>query len=176
MLLAARHILGPVAGVGLLVVKEPADAELLGCCAVPAGPVARAGSLVAKDAVEPVAVLSALWRIHFWPRLAVDIVGVVALADKPKPSISSKYKTVGAALKEALTLVAVVVEVTSRLVADGLCPRLAGFLANKTSGSPGSWSVAIVGIGSRLERLTFGGRSKSGGWRTRLRLSPYALA
>ena len=89
--LAAAHVLGPVAGVGLLVVKEPANAELLGCRAwreqgenvdlgaksppwtrlayrlgiltVPAGPVARAGSLVAKDAVEPVAVLSALWRI-----------------------------------------------------------------------------------------------------------------
>ena len=31
MLLAAGHILGPVAGVGLLVVKEPANAELLSC-------------------------------------------------------------------------------------------------------------------------------------------------
>jgi len=116
MLLAAGYILGPVAGVGLLVVKEPANAELLGCCAVPAGPVARAGSLVAKDAVEPVAVLSALWRIHFWPPLAVDIVRVVALANEAKPSIPSVYKTVGTALKEALALVAVVVEVTSRLV------------------------------------------------------------
>jgi len=73
---------------------------------------------VAKDAVEPVAVLSALWRIHFWPPLAVDIVGVVALADKSKPSIASIYETVGATLKEALALVAVVVEVTSRLVSD----------------------------------------------------------
>lgn len=106
---------------------------------------------MAKDAVEPVAVLSALWRIHFWPPLAVDIVGVVALADKSKPSIASKYEAVGAALKEALTLIAVVVEVTSRLVPNRLCPRLAGFLANKTSGCPVPWSVAIVGIGSRLE-------------------------
>ena len=48
--------------------------------------------------------------------MAVDIVGVVAFADKPKSSVSSIYKTVGAALKEALTLVAVVVEVTSRFV------------------------------------------------------------
>jgi len=63
MLLASGNILGPVTGVGLLVVKEAADAELLRRCAIPAGPVARAGSLVAKDAVEPVAVLSALWRI-----------------------------------------------------------------------------------------------------------------
>ena len=36
---------------------------LLVILTIPAGPVARAGSLVAKDAVEPVAVLSALWRI-----------------------------------------------------------------------------------------------------------------
>jgi len=63
MFLAARHILGPVAGMGLLVVKESSNAELLCCCPVPAGPVARAGSLVAEDAIEPVAVLSALWRI-----------------------------------------------------------------------------------------------------------------
>ena len=33
MLLAAGHILGPVAGVGLLVVKQPANAELLRRCA-----------------------------------------------------------------------------------------------------------------------------------------------
>ena len=114
---------------------------------------------------------------HFWPPLAVDIVRVVALANEAKPSIPSVYKTVGTALKEALTLVAVVVEVTSRLVPNRLCPRLAGFLANKTSGCPVPWSVAIVGIGSRLERLTFWGRGKSGRWwGARLRFSPYALA
>ena len=33
MLLAAGHILGPVAGVGLLVVQQPTNAELLSCCA-----------------------------------------------------------------------------------------------------------------------------------------------
>ena len=33
MLLAAGNILGPVAGVGLLVVQQPTNAELLGCCA-----------------------------------------------------------------------------------------------------------------------------------------------
>ena len=32
MFLAARHILGPVAGMGLLVVKESSNAELLCCC------------------------------------------------------------------------------------------------------------------------------------------------
>ena len=66
MFLAASNILRPVAGVGLLVVEQSTNAELLGGRSVPAGPVARAGSLVAKDAVEPVAVLSALWRI--WGR------------------------------------------------------------------------------------------------------------
>ena len=33
VLLAAGHILGPVAGVGLLVVQQPTNAELLSCCA-----------------------------------------------------------------------------------------------------------------------------------------------
>ena len=60
MLLAAGHILGPVAGVGLLVVEQPADTELLRGGAVPAGPVASAGRLVAEYSVQPVAVLRAL--------------------------------------------------------------------------------------------------------------------
>ena len=59
VLLAADYVLGPVAGVGVLVVEEAADAELLGGGAVPAGPVPGAGGLVAEDAVQPVAVLSA---------------------------------------------------------------------------------------------------------------------
>lgn len=57
MLLASGDVLGPVAGVSLLVVEEAADAELLSGGAVPAGPVAGAGGLVPEDAVEPVAVL-----------------------------------------------------------------------------------------------------------------------
>lgn len=57
MLLASSDVLGPVAGVSLLVVEEAADAELLSGGAVPAGPVAGAGGLVPEDAVEPVAVL-----------------------------------------------------------------------------------------------------------------------
>lgn len=39
MFLAAIDILGPVAGVGVLVVEKASNAELLGGCAVPAGPV-----------------------------------------------------------------------------------------------------------------------------------------
>lgn len=55
---------------------------------------------------------------HFRPPLAVDVVGVVALADQTKASISSVDKTIGTALKETLALVAVIVEITCRLVAD----------------------------------------------------------
>jgi hypothetical protein len=63
MLLASSDVLGPVAGVRLLVVEQPADAELLGGSAVPAGPVPGAGGLVAEDAVQVVAVLSLLGRV-----------------------------------------------------------------------------------------------------------------
>ena len=56
MLLAAGHVLGPVARVGLLVVKQTADTELFGMRAVPAGPVSGARCLVAEDAVQPVTV------------------------------------------------------------------------------------------------------------------------
>ena len=63
MLLAAGHVLGPVAGVGLLVVEEATDAKLLRGRPVPAGPVAGARRLVPEDAVQPVAVLGALRRI-----------------------------------------------------------------------------------------------------------------
>ena len=46
--------------------KHSLSDPIYGLLTVPAGPVARAGSLVAEDAIEPVAVLSALWRI--WGR------------------------------------------------------------------------------------------------------------
>lgn len=57
MLLATLDVLRPVAAVGVLVVQQPADAQLLGGRSVPARPVPGAGRLVAKDAVQPVAVL-----------------------------------------------------------------------------------------------------------------------
>jgi len=63
MFLASGHVLGPVAGVSLLVVEEAADAELLSGRPVPAGPVPGAGRLVPEDAVQPVAVLRALGGI-----------------------------------------------------------------------------------------------------------------
>ena len=46
--------------------KHSLSDPLYGRLTVPARPVACAGSLVAEDAIEPVAVLSALWRI--WGR------------------------------------------------------------------------------------------------------------
>lgn len=63
MLLAASDVLWPVAGVGVLTVEQTPDAELFGGSAVPAGPVAGAGGLVAEDAVEPVAVLRGDGRV-----------------------------------------------------------------------------------------------------------------
>lgn len=63
MLLTAVHILRPVAGVCVLVVEQAADTQLLGGGPVPAGPVARARGLVPEDAVQPVAMLRADWRI-----------------------------------------------------------------------------------------------------------------
>lgn len=54
MFLAAVNILGPIAAVCIFVVQQAADAQLLGSCAIPAGPVACARCLVAKYAIQPV--------------------------------------------------------------------------------------------------------------------------
>lgn len=59
VLLAAAHVLRPVAGMGLLVVKQAPDAKLLGGRSVPACPVAGARGFMSENAVEPVAVLGA---------------------------------------------------------------------------------------------------------------------
>ena len=63
MFLATVDVVGPVAGVGVFVVEETTNAELLRGSSVPAGPVPRAGRLVAEDAVEPVTVLCADWAV-----------------------------------------------------------------------------------------------------------------
>ena len=63
VLLAAGHVLWPVAGVGLLIVEQAADTKLFRSRPVPAGPVAGAGRLVTEDPVQPVTVLRALGRI-----------------------------------------------------------------------------------------------------------------
>merc|ERR1719384_1993948 len=77
MFLAASNILRPVAGVGLLVVEQSTNAELLGGRSVPAGPVASAGGLVAEDSVQPVTVLGALGGISSFSVIAVDVVRIV---------------------------------------------------------------------------------------------------
>lgn len=58
MFLATLDVLGPVAGVRVLVVQESANAQLLGGRTVPAGPVPGARSLVTEYAVQPVTVVS----------------------------------------------------------------------------------------------------------------------
>lgn len=57
MFLAASDVLWPVTSMGILAVEQTADTELLGGCAVPAGPVAGAGRLVAENTVEPFTVI-----------------------------------------------------------------------------------------------------------------------
>lgn len=72
VLLTSLDVLGPIAGPGPFVVEQTAYAELLGGGAVPAGPVPSAGSLVAEDPVQPVAVLGRNRRIRL--AFAVTIV------------------------------------------------------------------------------------------------------
>ena len=57
MFLTPIDILGPVTGVGVLIVQQTTDAQLFSGGSIPAGPVPRAGRLVAEDAVQPVTVL-----------------------------------------------------------------------------------------------------------------------
>jgi hypothetical protein len=148
MFLAAGHVLGPVTGVGLLVVEEASDAELLSGRPVPASPVAGARGLVTKDAVQPVAVFSALRRISSLSALAVDIVRVVAVSEEPEPSLASVIEPVGAAGQEALSLVTLVVEVALILVPHCLGAGLAGVAASQPQ-APAiiTWSASEVVIG-----------------------------
>jgi len=132
MFLAASHVLRPVAGVGLLVVEQPADTELLRGGAVPAGPVASAGRLVAEYSVQPVAVLRALRGISSFSVIAVHVVGIVAGAEEAECSTSVVHEAVGAGLDEALVSEALVVKVTLTLVRHILGSRSA---AVRTTGA-----------------------------------------
>lgn len=73
MLLTTVNVLRPVTRVGVLIVQKPSDAKLLRGGAVPAGPVPGAGGLVAKDTVQPVAVLRADWGIY----LSLRVLAVI---------------------------------------------------------------------------------------------------
>ncbi len=72
--LTSANILGPIAGMGFLVVEEPADAELLGGGPVPTSPVSGAGGLVPEDPVEPVAVLGVARWIWNKKKVQVDTI------------------------------------------------------------------------------------------------------
>jgi len=95
----------------LLVVEKSSYAELFGGRAVPAGPVPSAGCLVAKDTVQPVAVLRALGWISVPNTL--HIVRIVADTNESRPSIVLVHESVGTPLLKSLPLVALVVHVTA---------------------------------------------------------------
>lgn len=63
MLLAAVYVFRPVARMRPFVVEQTADAQLLGCGAIPTGPVTGTGRFVAEYAVQPVAVFRADWSV-----------------------------------------------------------------------------------------------------------------
>jgi hypothetical protein len=131
MFLATSNILWPVTGVGLLVVQQATNTELFSGCSVPARPVPGAASLVAENSVQPVTVLGALGRISFRSAGTVHIVRIVTAVNKAEPAIGIVNKSVGTGLQESLALVAVIVQVTGRLVGGVLCIAvLAGLLAN----------------------------------------------
>jgi len=153
MFLAAGNVLRPVTGVSLLVVEQPTDTELLGGGAVPAGPVAGAGGLVAEYSVEPVTVLSALGGISSFSLIAVDVVRIVAGTQETEGSTSVIHETVGTGLDEALVSVALVVQVTLALVGSGLHSGPAALSSNRAQAArPRSSGVAfeIVGVGVPL--------------------------
>jgi len=83
--------------VSFLIVEKSTDAELLGGCSVPAGPVPGARGFVSEDTVQPVAMFSTLGRIFAISSLAVNVVRVVAHSDQSKSSLASIDQTIGTA-------------------------------------------------------------------------------
>lgn len=94
MFLASFDIFRPVAGPCPLVIEQAAYAQLLGGSAVPAGPVPGAGSFMAEDTVQPVAMIGLDW----WVRLPFTVAiirspGIIAaLGDAAM--FAGEYKTV----------------------------------------------------------------------------------
>jgi len=58
VLLAACNIGWPITSMSFFVVEKSTNTELFSCGSVPASPVASAGSFMAKDTIQPVAVFS----------------------------------------------------------------------------------------------------------------------
>ena len=90
------------------------------------------------------------WLTFSLPALAVDIVGVVTVAEEAEPALAAVHQAVGAAGQEALALVALVVEVALLLVAHGLGAGLAGVAAPQAQApailAAGSASVVSIGV------------------------------
>lgn len=128
MFLASIDVFRPVAGSRCLVVEQTADAQLLRGGAVPACPVPGARGLVAKDAVEPVAVLGRYRRIGL--TLAVAVVrppGIVAaLGDAAM--LAGEYKAVGTVEELRPAVHALPVSVAIVYVTDNSRFRLARVL------------------------------------------------
>lgn len=127
--MAASHILRPVTGVSLLVVKKASDAKLLGGRSVPASPVPGAGGLVSEDAVEPVAVLGADGRVVSFAAIAIGPVGIVANANQALPPVAGVNEAVGAKPQNGAVVVGATVQlvimVAIFLMRQGPIPSLA---------------------------------------------------
>jgi hypothetical protein len=145
MFLTSGYVLRPVASVCFLVVKKAADTELFRCRSVPAGPVARTRRLVPEDAVQPVAVLRALRRIFFFPASAVGDMRVVTYADETVSPGHLIIQPIGAALKESLAFVTLVVKITVGFVGYSPCSRLASLRSRGVTRSP--WRIALKAVG-----------------------------
>lgn len=94
MLLTSFHVLGPITRPCPLVVQKSTDAQLFRGGSVPTGPVPRAGSLVAKYTVEPVAMLGR----DRWIRLSLSVAIVrsprIVTALSHASMLASENKTV----------------------------------------------------------------------------------
>lgn len=119
MLLTAINILGPVTGVSILVVQQTTDAELFSGSAVPAGPVASAGSFVPEDTVQPVAMLRANWRVYLDFRVftIVGSPGIIA-AVGDSSMFAREDQPVGAVVLLRLSIVALPVLVAVFVICD----------------------------------------------------------
>lgn len=104
--LASVYIFRPVARVGVFVVQQTADAELLRRSSVPAGPVACARRLVSEDAVEPAAVFLPDRPVSLsFPLAVIGPPGVVASFSNTSV-LSGVNQAVGTVVKFRLAVLA----------------------------------------------------------------------
>lgn len=99
VLLASFNILGPVTAVCVFVVKQATDAKLLSGGSIPTCPVARAACLMAKDSIQPVAVLGGDRPVG--QLLALAVVGSPGIVTSFGHSamFTGKHQTVGTVVK-----------------------------------------------------------------------------